>query len=482
MRGHKIVALLLLASILLASQSLLAWETDVHLGLTRWLAQKAGFTPREAIWIAEGDQSVDDEWETMPVYLGIRIFFLPQEWSQSSSSRLGHSHFPTENGTPNPPARREVQANSSIARKRVQDAIERYKIYSEKDKALRDFGRELHTYQDTWSHKGIPEVPLEVHADLAWGHPYDRGRWFSHDADLTPTDMNVELAREMAENTYAQLVDHFMTNIQDSTRTPGSWESIRGQVDEFIDCDTKDKKFQWFKRDFKAAEAASFSDYLDLPGPNPGRDLDGYSKKSATRYNSRSNVVQLIARPIRGKTERPTTEEEFALRKFVDDFLYVWIVKGETERLEEWLSLKEITRQLNLLRFRFNMPKGDEHDLSVVRWVESFLRLFLLEDHSIANRLHHGLDPEMEEALYATLESNKEKTIRFRSVSEAIEWGGTSSYELISLAEKNDISGTQETYAVVFRFAHIPRDAVALVVRREDKGWSIIRLWDIVVG
>ena len=51
--------LLLLAGTLLLPATAAAFESDVHFGLTQWLALKAGFTQQEADALATGDQRVD---------------------------------------------------------------------------------------------------------------------------------------------------------------------------------------------------------------------------------------------------------------------------------------------------------------------------------------------------------------------------------------------------------------------------------------
>src|SRR3989442_2655977 len=53
------VRLLLLTALLTASAPSLAFEADVHYGLTHWLALQTGFDPLAAQIIATGDQRVD---------------------------------------------------------------------------------------------------------------------------------------------------------------------------------------------------------------------------------------------------------------------------------------------------------------------------------------------------------------------------------------------------------------------------------------
>ena len=55
---HGSQVLLVAFSLFSSTGPSMAWESDVHYGLTRWLAIQAGFSPEQAKWIADGDQGV----------------------------------------------------------------------------------------------------------------------------------------------------------------------------------------------------------------------------------------------------------------------------------------------------------------------------------------------------------------------------------------------------------------------------------------
>ena len=66
--GRAVVVALLLVG---APRAALAWEHDVHYGLTKWLALKAGFSSVDAEIIAAEDRKVDESWLTGPMHMTV---------------------------------------------------------------------------------------------------------------------------------------------------------------------------------------------------------------------------------------------------------------------------------------------------------------------------------------------------------------------------------------------------------------------------
>src|SRR5215831_16409125 len=88
-------AALAVAALSLSSHPTQAWESDVHYGLTEWLAIQAGFDRNEAKEIARQDQKVDDSWITGPMTstlvsscIGFR--------DDKGSLDVHDNHFPSE--------------------------------------------------------------------------------------------------------------------------------------------------------------------------------------------------------------------------------------------------------------------------------------------------------------------------------------------------------------------------------------------------
>src|SRR6185503_15640586 len=88
------ISFLSLPAALLAAISCWAFESDVHFGMTQWLALKAGFNEREAATIATGSQRDDT---------GVK--------------RAGGHHYPTSGAVPGDPEVRAVVAGSEVAMK-----------------------------------------------------------------------------------------------------------------------------------------------------------------------------------------------------------------------------------------------------------------------------------------------------------------------------------------------------------------------------
>src|SRR6267142_2016207 len=147
-------SLILFATItLVVAAGAQAWESDVHYGLTYWLALQAGFTDDAARVVAEADLSLDRGIRAAPVAVG--VYACRGDYGASRDVR--DNHFPTDVNVPNPPERREVVANSAAARRRALDEANRKidpKYGNAHSESLGRFGEGLHPLQDSWSHQG----------------------------------------------------------------------------------------------------------------------------------------------------------------------------------------------------------------------------------------------------------------------------------------------------------------------------------------
>jgi RHS repeat-associated protein len=114
---------------------------DIHMGLTHYLALKAGFCPDMAAAVAKMNQSVDYLDQTDPLHQGAK-YFMSFKLSQKAREAL-RKHFPID---PRAAEGTTVERNSEYVRNLMGDAIKQGDPY--------DFGRLLHTYQDSWSHEG----------------------------------------------------------------------------------------------------------------------------------------------------------------------------------------------------------------------------------------------------------------------------------------------------------------------------------------
>src|ERR1700712_3745823 len=151
MRHH---ATLLLFAAGIVSGHCGAFERDVHFGLTKWLALKAGFTPQEADAFATGDQRVDSgDMQYMDLAAAYGCLFKNQE----SASQAQRHHYPSTGTLPGLPEQRVVVAGSDTA-KRL--ALEIAKVTpTQAGYMLFRFAEGLHAVQDSWSHQGTSDVP-----------------------------------------------------------------------------------------------------------------------------------------------------------------------------------------------------------------------------------------------------------------------------------------------------------------------------------
>ncbi len=139
-----------------------AYEADVHYGLTKWLAQMAGFSPKDSQIIANANNGLD-EWELSAV----PMVFLSGciRGNRDAANRVREDHFATVVPVPNSPNARWITPGNSYAATRARDMIRA--PYPNQEANLLEFGARLHAVQDTWSHKHEPDVPRAGSASSA---------------------------------------------------------------------------------------------------------------------------------------------------------------------------------------------------------------------------------------------------------------------------------------------------------------------------
>ena len=249
------------------------YEADVHFGLTRWLALRAGFDPAQADAIANGDQRIDGEaLETLTLSLefGCTVKFV------DVARQAQAAHFPSARAVPAPPSERPVVAGGEPARR---DLARLTPLPPGREAVmLVQLGAALHPLQDSWAHQGTPGVPdfggaVTCDAGLVSGHPADRGGPASHRADLTassPADVI-----PMAAATYAELLRY--PAIHGKVRTAAPWASVAAAMPGFVQAKTKTEKRHWFVA--QGMPDTRFLAGISLPdGPDAG-DLSPASQR-----------------------------------------------------------------------------------------------------------------------------------------------------------------------------------------------------------
>lgn len=343
-----------------------AWEADVHYGLTKVLALRAGFTETSAEEVAQANQKVDTDPATDAVSVIVRSVICNRSMAEADqgSMLVQKLHFPATAYIPSLPNERPVKPDSPHSGQDVASA-----------KDLKSLGSALHVYQDSWSHRGESDVPIgkfmQIQPKRVWSHPSNRGGWASHNADLTHIASNTQATRDMAEASF-QALKQFLSqegNEQFGQRTDDSWSTIAQTIalDAFIEASTKMKKLAWFQKNgIHSNESLGVLDAgmsLEQGGPWPKnirrpQRQDGFS----LRLERRSEVPQELYRRIAG---------------FVTD----WLSDQRLGQASEAFSSKGLQEQL----------KGWGWEGNPFDWVMKFLVLWLLEDHGYVNAHGHGL-------------------------------------------------------------------------------------------
>ncbi|UDM49003.1 DUF6765 family protein [Cupriavidus sp. MP-37] len=314
-RKHRLSTLLFLAA-LATPLTCSGFESDVHFGLTYWLAKQAGFAPREAEAIALANQRLDAgsiEYMASPLQFACLSRFAPE--ARDSQAR----HYPSESKVPSRAQSRPVVPGGPAAQSMVNAALRR----ADAGKAafmLGEFGRSLHALQDSWAHQGTPSIPdwsrhgIECDANLAMAAPADRGTPQSHAADLTwrwPGDVE-----EMAKSTYAQMLKY--PRIHGAHRTAAPWNQLQPALAGFIGARTKRAKADWFAANDVAD--ASFLDGTSLP--------DGPRWKAA-RWQGRRDIPAPMPPAAQSGVDK-------ALIDFYTHFFNDWVTTSPVDK--RWLS------------------------------------------------------------------------------------------------------------------------------------------------
>ena len=238
--------------LLASSLSAHAWESDVHYGLTQWLAQQAGFPATQSKLIAEGDQGVDDSPSTDPVHGTIASACTGAD--KTGSSEVHDHHFPSVNGVPDTPEQRAVKPG--VVQR--QGSVNPPPKLSDRPSTFNDFGKYLHALQDTWSHQGVPDFPdPPCDKQLGWGHALARGGWSCHLADLT-YKWQAHDVPETAKATYDAMVAQ-------SPGSPKLWKDLEPAVAEFAAARSKWEKDDWFRKQGFGDQELGFLQETSLP-------------------------------------------------------------------------------------------------------------------------------------------------------------------------------------------------------------------------
>ena len=336
-----------------------AWESDVHYILTFWLATQTGFARSDADDIAKGNQSFDDSIHHAAIST---MCYIAATGDQGAARDLQLKHFPSDAQIPSPPQRRIVSANGPSARAAVEAVLRP----TQASTAALALGEALHPFQDSWSHRGVPDIPFGVRPQLSCAHPATRGGWRSHNADRT--HLHETDAVDMAMETCAMLRRFLDQNPQFRNQPSADCRSLEPAVREFARARTKTEKDAWAVKYIAEQRMTPVVAALTLPGSSAP------SITQVTTVRVRLGMITNQSPPA-------------ALIENAQKFLDTWISRNDPAGAAEFVDWNELRRQFT------NDPVLGESTSLLMAWCKKFLTMYLVEDHAAVNDAGHG-DPK----------------------------------------------------------------------------------------
>lgn len=234
---HRLPRYLLLATATLATSSQ-AFQTDLHYGLTYWLARSVGLSEYDSRHMAIGNERNDSG---MLDAKHAVIWQLCVRGDTNASMLTRELHFRSQQPVPAPLADRTVDSAEPYASSDI-DAIANEVGTGYHDRLFR-FGMRLHGWQDTFSHQGQPSG-VRICKDMwMWAHPRLRGGPLSSDADIT--HLHKKDCTDAAESSYKKLVT-LLARIR-TDLSPPAWDMLAAKATEFCVAATKTNKVRWFE-------------------------------------------------------------------------------------------------------------------------------------------------------------------------------------------------------------------------------------------
>lgn len=429
-----------------------AFESDVHFGLTQWLALQAGYDAQQALAIASGDQRVDSG----DIQFEQTIYSYACPGLDLDQSQLaGRLHFPTDVRPPAPPGQREVLAGGAAATKQSNEILKTPQVKA--PFMLLKLGEALHPLQDSWSNQGVPgapQLPAELpgcHADAVWGVPQSRGGWNSHRADATslwPADV---LA--MAQATY-EILQRF-PQLSPGVRAARDWTGLAPQLADFIKASTKSAKADWFRahgiQDVAFLQGMSLPDGARSFEPKwPGRKLPPLSSMHSGQHGVGQDALD-----------------------FFSTFFADWASASKFEGIAT----------------KYGAAEGDASTAIAKRELSARLGLWRIADHGKVAQLAHAQAPLTQRQL-----ADAEALIRkpgalaqYAAPAEAYfpllpRTGhmGVSPLAAFIVVPLADSSPGNPRALATAKFFHTPYDALAVVAEYRASRWCITGLTAIV--
>jgi hypothetical protein len=439
------------------------WEPDVHYGLTKWLAVKAGFTLSDAELLALATQSAD-EGALYPAPKAV-VTYTCLGRDELASQFVQRHHFSSYAKTPGPPGLRKVEPGAVDNGANLWAREEITTNFPDRPplELLRSFGASLHPLEDSWSHQGPPDIaPAICSKELAWGHPRSRGGWWSHNADLT--HLHEKDTLETANAIYNVLVVYRSNHPQFKKGLQIPWNQLVPALEQFAVASTKTDKRKWFMSD------------PEVPHKSYTRpDILERTSLPESKTNWIHGLYQLAPKLQSLHSALATDRRSLCLTDFVSEFLTRWIVRQDIEGSLEYIDVGSVAKGLAT-------GKGELRAQEDNLWVATVLSMWLMADHGLVNFLGHGipLPGDENQRNFLILSSAISDRDRFpyrrsETLSQAIRAPATEAPFLISLAPSEDRQTRSglPTYLLTFQFNHAPHDVLLLSIRGQDHDWQV---------
>jgi hypothetical protein len=451
----------------------LAWESDVHYLLTFWLATQAGFSRGDADEIASGNQSYDDSSHHAAIQTMIWIVL---RGDAGAARDLQLKHFPSDARLPSPPQRRLVTPNGPSARAALEAAIRTNPAAT----ALQSLGEALHPFHDSWSHQGVPDVPLGLRSTLGCGHPETRGGWRSHDADLT--HLHVDEVIALARATYDGFLTFLEQNPSRRQRPAEPWAALESIVAEFAKASSKAEKDAWaVKHTSETATAAATpspkpsparrNSTLTLPGPTGGgaqvRVLRPPPPPPPAPRAPGVPALQVVAQPA-GAPQ--------ALVEEAQGFVAAWLREQNIERAIAFVNWRALVdHQMS------GLPR-DLDNAAVIQWCRKFMTMYLVDDHGAVNGAGHC---DLRNARYKDLPERPPRSGAF-AARTSFEIRALTPQDFMPIrfragaAAPGQPAAVEVGYLLPLQVASQPHDAIGLIWRRDGDRWRITAMMSFI--
>ena len=432
------------------------YETDVHYGLSYWLARKIGFEHREAHEIARANQRTD-----LGLISATHMMLLATCAGhggnvEDASRDVRDRHFRSNESVPKHPRYRPVTAAGKYA---MQEISARAKDTSEANDQFYSFGRAMHGFQDSYSHQGEASTLIACPDDWVWSHPrigtppQAWGGPDSHEPDFTYKRR--EVAIEMAKRTYEYLLEFRKHRMKNHASAAVGWDSLEGDVRRFVEASTKTNKERWLEEQ-GVPQARSIAAGTNLP-PG-GKGFDYY--RSAPRLNlvgehgptqaeagesQKARVMIAIFQQFRSKNSAPTS-----VTKEFEKFFSVWF--SGSPRVRDFVPQRPSVN-------------GTPVDPTVFLRV---LNVMLSADHGTASAARHGLAPSEETS----------KPVRFDDWRKMLRplYG-----EPFFVAKTTTPGPLEGEYVAFLRLIQAPHDLVLVSMQESSGNWEVRDLTIVVV-